>query len=73
VFGLYVTHPQVKIDAEVPVPKWGLSDLGAERTRQAATRPWASQLGRIVSSDETKAIETAEILAVASGIDIDIV
>ena len=34
-FGLYITHPQVKIDPEVPVPKWGLSDLGAERARDS--------------------------------------
>ncbi|NKF32781.1 histidine phosphatase family protein, partial [Pseudomonas sp. BGM005] len=32
-FGIYITHPQVKIDANVPVPKWGLSDVGAARAR----------------------------------------
>jgi broad specificity phosphatase PhoE len=73
VFGLYITHPQVKIDADIPVPKWGLSELGASRTRQAATSPWAAQLKRIISSDETKAIETAAILAAASGIEAEIV
>jgi broad specificity phosphatase PhoE len=73
VFGLYVTHPQVKIDAAVPVPKWGLSDVGAARARLAADTPWASQLRRIVSSDETKAIETAAILAAPSGVSVEIV
>jgi broad specificity phosphatase PhoE len=72
-FALYITHPQVRIDPDVPVPRWGLSDLGASRAKIAATRPWASQLKRIISSDETKAIETAEILAAATGIAIEIV
>jgi len=72
-FGLYITHPQVKIDPQVPVPKWGLSDIGAERARKAASSDWAKRLARIVSSDETKAIETAEILAEASGAKIEIV
>jgi len=72
-FALYITHPQVKIDPTVPVPKWGLSEIGVSRARIAATRPWASQLKRILSSDETKAIETAEILAAAAGICVEII
>ncbi|TXH81241.1 MAG: histidine phosphatase family protein [Rhizobium sp.] len=72
-YALYITHPQVRIDPDVPVPEWGLSDVGAARTRMAATRPWAQRLGRIVSSGERKAIETAEILAAASGAPIEII
>ncbi|NLR98684.1 histidine phosphatase family protein [Rhizobium sp. P38BS-XIX] len=72
-FALYITHPQVRIDPDVPVPQWGLSEVGAARAREAATRPWARQLGRIVSSGERKAIETAEILAAECGVPIDIV
>ena len=72
-FALYITHPQVRIDPDVPVPQWGLSETGAARARQAAELPWAPQLQRIVSSDETKAIETAEILAASAGIGIEIV
>lgn len=71
-FGLYITHPQVKMDPDVPVPRWGLSDTGRERAVQAARRPWAARLGRIVSSDETKAVETAEILAAAAGVPVEI-
>ena len=67
-FGLYITHPQVLIDPKVPVPDWGLSETGLARTRQAASLPWARQLCRIVSSEERKAVETAEILAEAAGI-----
>lgn len=71
-FGLYITHPQVRIDPDVPVPKWGLNEIGHARAVAAAALPWARTLGRIVSSDETKAIETAEILARAVGISIEI-
>lgn len=72
-FGLYITHPQVRIDPAVPVPQWGLSDIGVARAEQAAARPWAKQLARIVSSAEVKAIETAEILARAAGIGFETV
>ncbi|MCE1237887.1 MAG: phosphoglycerate mutase family protein [Hyphomicrobiales bacterium] len=63
----YVTHPQVAIDPTVPVPRWGLSERGRERARAAARCRWMDEVGRIVSSDETKAIETAEILVEARG------
>ncbi|WJH41997.1 phosphoglycerate mutase family protein [Aliirhizobium terrae] len=72
-FGLYITHPQVRIDPDVPVPQWGLSDLGRERTERAAALGWAKQIGRVISSDETKAIETADILAEAAGVPIEII
>jgi broad specificity phosphatase PhoE len=71
-FGIYITHPQVRIDPDIPVPQWGLSDIGRARAEQAARSGWAKQLGRIVSSDEAKAIETAEIVASAAGIHIEI-
>ncbi|NLS18360.1 histidine phosphatase family protein [Rhizobium sp. P40RR-XXII] len=72
-YALYITHPQVRIDPAVPVPEWGLSEIGAERARLAASRPWARELGLIVSSGERKAIETAEALATASGAPIEII
>jgi broad specificity phosphatase PhoE len=72
-FALYITHPQVRIAPDVAVPKWGLSDVGAARARLAAESAWAGQLRRIISSDEVKAIETANILASASGASVEIV
>jgi broad specificity phosphatase PhoE len=71
-FALYITHPQVRIDPAVAVPKWGLSETGAARARLAATRRWARQLGRIISSDETKAIETAALVA-AGGLSVEVI
>ena len=72
-FGLYITHPQVRIDPAIPVPQWGLSDLGRDRATRAATRPWVKRLVRIVCSAEVKAIETAEILARAARISFETV
>ncbi|WP_043615448.1 histidine phosphatase family protein [Ensifer sp. ZNC0028] len=71
-FGVYVTHPQVQIDPDVPVPQWGLSTVGRERAVITAALPWVRSLGRIVSSDETKAIETAQLLADAAGVAVEV-
>jgi broad specificity phosphatase PhoE len=59
----YITHPQVQIDANVPVPEWGLSDIGRARTSAMLDQPWVGSIRRIVSSGERKAVETAEMLA----------
>ena len=72
-FGLYITHPQVKIDPAVPVPKWGLNDVGRARAEAVAAKPWVREIRRIISSDETKAIELAGILADVAGVDVEIV
>lgn len=58
----YITHPQVRIDANVPVPEWGLSDIGRARTSVMLDQPWVRSIRRIVSSGERKAVETGEIL-----------
>jgi broad specificity phosphatase PhoE len=71
-FGLYITHPQVQIDPDVPVPEWGLSAEGRARAAACARQGWVRHLTRVVSSGERKAIETAEILAAAAGIEIEI-
>ncbi|HTO31144.1 MAG TPA: histidine phosphatase family protein [Pararhizobium sp.] len=71
-FGIYLTHPQVRIDPDVPVPRWGLSGIGSARAEKAASCGWARELRRILSSDETKALETAAILAQASDCDVEV-
>jgi broad specificity phosphatase PhoE len=58
----YLTHPQVKIDPAVPVPSWGLSEVGRTRTESLANAEWLSGTTQIISSGERKAIETAEII-----------
>ncbi|KQR77991.1 phosphoglycerate mutase [Rhizobium sp. Leaf384] len=71
-FGLYISHPEVSIDPDVPIPRWGLSERGRARAGVAAQAGWARRLGRIVSSDETKALETAGILADVSGAIVEV-
>lgn len=68
----YITHPEVQIDASVPVPQWGLSERGRRRAEQAALLPFARTLGRIVSSDERKAMETAQLLAAPAGLSVEV-
>ncbi len=60
----YLTHPQVDIDPDVPVPEWGLSDLGRKRAQLFAGASYLKSTSHILCSAETKAMETAEIIAV---------
>jgi broad specificity phosphatase PhoE len=69
---LYVSHPQVRIDPAVLVPQWSLSDVGRARMLAVAARPWVLALAAVISSDETKAIETARLLAAPSGAPVSI-
>lgn len=71
-FGIYLTHPQIRIEPDVPVPRWGLSERGIARAEAAAQCGWAPALRRVFSSDETKALETADILARASGAKVEV-
>lgn len=64
----YLTHPQVEISPSIPLPSWSLSELGRRRAEALASRPWIRALGRIVSSDERKAVETAAIIGQATGL-----
>ncbi len=68
----YLTHPQVHIDPNVPVPQWGLNELG--RSRAEAFAGWAG-LGhttQIVCSAERKAIDTAELISKAVGVRMEV-
>lgn len=68
----YLTHPQVQIDPDVPVPQWGLSPIGRARTEALVNAHWLAHTTQIISSAERKAIETAEIIAGRLGIMIEI-
>ena len=69
----YLTHPQVEMDVSVPVPSWGLSPVGRQRAQALADAGWLTGTTRIVASGERKAIETAEPIAAALGIGVEIV
>lgn len=70
-YALYVTHPQVVQDPEVPVPRWGLSAKGRGRAERFANHAMARAARRIISSNETKALELALALASVSGAAIE--
>ena len=68
----YLTHPEVQVDPHVPVPSWRLSGVGAARVQALIIAGWLAGTTLIVSSAEQKARETAEPLAAALGIPLEI-
>lgn len=66
----YVSHPEVAVDPEVPVPQWGLSDVGRRRAHAMLDQPWLRQVTSIRSSPESKAIETAAIIGSHCSVDV---
>lgn len=69
---LYLSHPEVSIDPQTPVPEWKLSDQGRRRLVAAIARGWPGRGWRIITSPETKAQQTAELLANAFGLPLHI-
>ncbi|MEL6206705.1 MAG: histidine phosphatase family protein [Pseudomonadota bacterium] len=67
----YLSHPEVVVDPEVPVPDWGLNEIGSRRVQDWIARGTFAGVGRIVSSTERKARETAAPIAQALGIEPD--
>jgi broad specificity phosphatase PhoE len=68
----FLTHPNVRISADIPVPLWGLSDRGRTRTAAGLDQQWLATTDRLVSSAETKALETAAIIAVKTGLPVEV-
>jgi broad specificity phosphatase PhoE len=68
----YLTHPEVAIDPNVPVPSWGLNAVGQARARAFAPSAWLSRTTQIISSGERKARETAAPIARALGIEVEV-
>lgn len=69
---LYLSHPEVKIVPQTPVPEWEISDQGRRRLRAATARGWPGRGWRIVTSPETKAQQTAELIANAFALPLHI-
>lgn len=68
----YLTHPQVLIDPTIPVPLWGLSVIGRDRVKTVSQSRALRGTTQIVSSAERKAIETAQPIATALGITLEV-
>lgn len=58
----FITHPNVLISKDVPVPRWPLSELGRARMHKGLQLPWVKNLTAIYCSTEQKAIDGARIL-----------
>lgn len=69
---LYLSHPEVRIDPDRPVPDWGLSPKGAARVADWVARGLFGTVARVVSSAERKALNTARPLAAAAGCPVEI-
>ncbi len=67
-----ITHPEVRVDPDVPVPEWGLSDAGRARLRHLLALPWVPRLTRVVTRAERKARATAAALAAATGLPVGV-
>jgi len=61
----YLSHPQVCIDPSTPVPEWSLNEVGKNRVELLAKSGVLANTQLLVSSAETKAIETASPLVAA--------
>jgi broad specificity phosphatase PhoE len=59
----FITHPNVVVSRDIPVPQWPLSDLGRARMRAGLSQPWIGEITSIYCSTERKAMDSAEILA----------
>jgi len=66
----YLTHPEVEVDPDTPVPQWRLSAKGLARTRSLARAGWLSGTTHVISSGEYKALEAAGILAGALSLEV---
>lgn len=67
---VFVTHPNVVVSADVPVPRWPLSAPGRERMRLGLAQPWVEAVAAIYCSNEQKAIDGAAILAAHRGLPV---
>jgi broad specificity phosphatase PhoE len=55
----FITHPDVIIDPNRPVPSWPLSERGFERMRNFLKQPFIDDIASIYCNDEQKAIDSA--------------
>ncbi|KMW58741.1 hypothetical protein AIOL_003720 [Candidatus Rhodobacter oscarellae] len=65
---IFLTHAEVIIDPDTPVPDWPLNDLGRARHARFATDPALQSVGTIFCSAERKARDAAEITGAVLGV-----
>ena len=65
-----ITHPDVVIDPNVPVPQWPLSPVGRKRMSYVLNAPWLSSVTAVYTSDEQKAVDGGQIVAEHLGLTV---
>jgi broad specificity phosphatase PhoE len=68
----FITHPEVVVDPEKPVPRWHLSDQGIHQMRSFAANADLGHLSAVWARAETKAIEAAGLLAGHFGLPVNV-
>ncbi len=63
----FVTHADVEIDPDRPVPDWPLSSRGRARHASGAQKAYAGRISSLYCSDERKARDGTDILSTALG------
>ena len=69
---LFITHPDVVVDPDIPVARWRLSDRGLARMRTFVASDAAAGVSEVWASTEAKAIEAAGVLAARFGIGVNV-
>lgn len=59
----FASHPDVLIDKSIDITKWKLSEKGVVRMQKLIEESWIKSIEVVYSSEETKAVEAAEIVA----------
>ena len=70
---LFITHANIQMDKDIPVPDWHLSKLGYARHEKFNNNPVISNVKTVFSSAEQKAIDGAEILSAHLGLQPQII
>lgn len=69
---LVISHPEVVVDAQVPITDWGLNEVGRRRAAAFAASKTFANVTHIWASDERKALDTARILATPKTLQVQI-
>jgi len=67
-----VRHAQVRLDPELPPQRWELTDEGLADAQRLAASPVFGRVEAVVTSPEPKARATAEPIAAAAGVDLQV-
>ncbi|WP_230530511.1 histidine phosphatase family protein [Microvirga roseola] len=65
---IFITHPEVVIDPEMPIPEWPLNAVGRARMERFVEALAGRNVSAVYASTERKAMDGAEIVAERLGL-----